>query len=101
MFSLGTPLGVHSVGQDVVMRERERQEEEGPDAGFVDEDGTSWELDPSDPRHPDYDLSEAAGYGAWEPPQRPSPWLRRTLLLLSILAVLGLTLPALIQFLFD
>ena len=49
------------------MREPERDEKEAPDTGFVDEDGTTWELDPSDPRHPDYDLSEAAGYGAWEP----------------------------------
>jgi len=38
------------------MREPERDEKEAPDTGFVDEDGTTWELDPSDPRHPDYDL---------------------------------------------
>ncbi len=82
-------------------RERQREEEEAPDTGFVDEEGTTWELDPSDPRHPDHDLSEAAGYGGWEPPEKPSPWLRRMLLVLSLLAVLGLVLPALIRLLFD
>lgn len=81
------------------MREREREEEEAPDTAFVDEDGTTWELDPTDPRHPDYDLSEAAGYGAWEPVEKSSPWLRRVLVALSILAVLGMILPVLIRLL--
>ena len=81
------------------MRERERDEEEAPDTGFVDEDGTTWELDPSDPGHPDYDLSEAAGYGAREPGEKPSPWLRRILVILSILVILGMLLPALIRIL--
>ena len=83
------------------MRERERDEEGAPDTGFVDEDGTTWELDPSDPSHPDHDLSEAAGYGAWEPAKKPSPWLRRALVVLSLLAALGLILPALIRLLFS
>ena len=82
------------------MREREREEEETPDTGFVDEDGTRWELDPTDPRHPDYDLSEAAGYGAREPAEKPSPWLRRALVVLSLLAILGMLLPTLIRLLF-
>ena len=82
------------------MRERERNEEEPPDTGFVDEDGTRWELDPTDPRHPDYDLSEAAGYGAREPAEKPSPWLRRMLVVLTLLAILGMLLPALIRLLF-
>jgi hypothetical protein len=83
------------------MQERERDEEEAPDTGFVDEDGAAWELDPTDPSHPDHDLSEAAGYGAWEPVEKPNPWLRRGLLILSLLAILGLILPALIRLLFD
>jgi len=83
------------------MQQRERDEEEASDIGFVDEDGTTWELDPNDPRHPDYDLSEDAGYGAWEPAEKPNRWLRPTLVALAILAVLGMTLPALIQLLFD
>jgi hypothetical protein len=82
------------------MWQRQREEEEAPDTGFADEDGTTWELDPSDPSHPDHDLSEAAGYGAWEPAEKPSPWLRRVLLALSILAVLGMTVPALLRLLF-
>ena len=82
------------------MREPEREEEETPDTGFVDEDGARWELDPTDPRHPDYDLSEAAGYGAREPAEKPSPWLRRMLVVLSLLAILGMLLPALIRLLF-
>ena len=82
------------------MQKRERDEEEAPDTGFVDEDGTTWELDPTDPRHPDYDLSEAAGYGAWEPAEKPRPWLRRMLVFLSLLAILGMVLPALIRLLF-
>jgi hypothetical protein len=83
------------------MRERERDEKEAPDTGFVDEDGAAWELDPTDPGHPDHDLSEAAGYGAWEPVEKPNPWLRRGLVILSLLAILGLILPALIRLLFD
>ena len=82
-------------------REREREEEQAPDTGFVDEDGTTWELDPTDPSHPDHDLSEAAGYGAWEPAEKPSPWLRRVLVVLSMLAILGMILPALIWLLFN
>lgn len=82
-------------------RERQREEEEAPDTGFVDEEGTTWELDPSDPGHPDHDLSEAAGYGASEPPEKPSPWLRRMLVVLSLLAILGMLVPALIRLLFD
>jgi len=82
------------------MREPEREEEETPDTGFVDEDGARWELDPTDPRHPDYDLSEAAGYGAREPAEKPSPWLRRMLVVLTLLAILGMLLPALIRLLF-
>jgi hypothetical protein len=77
-----------------MMRERER--EEAPDTGFVDDDGTHWELDPTDPRHPDYDLSEAAGYGAWQRAEKPIPWLQIALVVLSILVIVGMILPALI-----
>ncbi|MDP9238832.1 MAG: hypothetical protein M3P30_15770 [Chloroflexota bacterium] len=48
------------------------------------------------PDDPDYDLSEARGYG-WEPPQRPwwrlPPWLIVTV---SLVLVLALLLPALV-----
>lgn len=101
MLSPDSTFGARPVGQDALMRERERDKEEGPDAGFVDEDGTTWELDPSDPSHPDHDLSETAGYGAWEPVEKHNPWLRRALVVLSLLAILGLILPPLIRLLFS
>ena len=80
---------------------QQQEEEKDPGTGFVDEDGTTWELDPTDPSHPDHDLSEAAGYGAWEPVEKPNPWLRRALVVLSLLAILGLILPVLIRLLSD
>jgi hypothetical protein len=81
------------------MWKRQQEEEQGPDTGFTDEDGTTWELDPTDPSHPDHDLSETADYGAWEPSEKPNPWPRRVLVALSLLAILGLILPALIRLL--
>jgi hypothetical protein len=46
-----------------------------------------WELDPNDPTHPDYDLSEAAGHGGWEP--EPTPiFLRRGVVLAVTVVVL-------------
>jgi hypothetical protein len=81
------------------MWQRQQGEEKDPDTGFVDEDGTTWELDPTDPSHPDHDLSEATGYGAWEPAEKHNTWLRRALVVLSLLAILGLILPALIRLL--
>jgi len=82
------------------MWQRQQEEEKDPETGSVDEDGTTWELDPTDPSHPDHDLSETTGYGAWEPAEKPNPWLRRALVVLSLLAILGLILPALIRLLF-
>lgn len=56
-----------------------------------------WELDPNDPTHPDYDLSEAAGYAEWGP--APKPWLLRrgTVLLLTLLVLAGLVIPILLR----
>lgn len=59
-----------------------------------DESEEEEELAPDDP---DYDLSEARGYG-WEPPQQPSwwplpPWVIVTV---SLVLVLALLLPALV-----
>jgi hypothetical protein len=52
-----------------------------------------WELDPTDPDHPDFDLSEAAGYSGYE--QRrgllpPPQWL---IMLVSIIIVLSFLAP--------
>ena len=79
---------------------RERGEEEGTDTGYVDEDGVTWELDPNDPSHPDYDLSEAAGYGRWEPLGQGQSRLQRIVVTVTILLLAALLVPVLIRFLF-
>lgn len=80
---------------------RERGEEEGSDTGFVDEDGVTWELDPNDPSHPDYDLSEAAGYGRWEPLEEGQSRRRQIIVAVTILLLAALLVPVLIRFLFS
>ena len=56
-----------------------------------------WELDPNDPSHPDFDLSESAGYTYWEPP--PKPWFvrRGVILAVTLLVIAGLIIIPLIQ----
>jgi hypothetical protein len=78
----------------------ERGEEQASDTGFVDEDGATWELDPNDPSHPDYDLSEAAGYGRWEPMERRQSQRQQIIVVVSILVLVALLAPVLIRFLF-
>jgi hypothetical protein len=56
-----------------------------------------WELDPSDPTHPDYDLSEAAGYAGWEPTPKPLLLRRGVLLLVAVLVIVGLLIPVLVR----
>lgn len=80
---------------------RERGEEEGSDTGFVDEDGVTWELDPNDPSHPDFDLSEAAGYGRWEPLEQGQSRRQRIVVAVTILLLAALLVPVLIRFLFS
>ena len=79
----------------------ERGEEEASDSGFVDEDGVTWELDPNDPDHPDYDLSEAAGYGRWEPLEQGQSRRQRIIVLVTILLLAAFLVPVLIRFLFS
>ncbi len=79
---------------------RERGEEPTPDTGFVDEEGVTWELDPNDPGHPDYDLSEAAGYGRWEPLEEGQSRRQRIIVGVAILVLVALLAPVLIHFLF-
>jgi len=78
----------------------ERGEEQASDTGFVDEDGATWELDPNDPSHPDYDLSEAAGYGRWEPLERGQSQRQQIIVAACILLLMALLVPVLIRFLF-
>jgi hypothetical protein len=54
-----------------------------------------WELDPNDPTHPDYDLSEAAGYATWEPEPKPLFLRNGVILAVAILVIIALVLPAL------
>ena len=77
----------------------ERGEEEASDSGFVDEDGVTWELDPNEPSHPDYDLSDAAGYGRWEPLEQGQSRRQRIIVVVAILLLLAILLPLLVRFL--
>ncbi len=78
----------------------ERGEEEASDSGFVDEDGVTWELDPNDPSHPDYDLSDAAGYGRWEPLEQGQSRRQRIIVAVALLLLGAILLPLLVRFLF-
>jgi len=77
----------------------ERGEEEASDSGFVDEDGVTWELDPNDPSHPDYDLSEDAGYGRWEPLEQGQSRRQRIIVVVAMLLLIAVLLPLLVRFL--
>lgn len=50
-----------------------------------------WELDPNDPTHPDYDLSESAGYGQWEPLSRPILLRPSVMLAITLLVLFAVT----------
>ena len=52
--------------------------------------------DPTDPSHPDYDLSEAVPY-SWHDDD-PKPWLTRrgVMLVVAVLLIVGMLLPSLI-----
>jgi hypothetical protein len=65
-----------------------------PDEWDEPEDAEEEEIGPDDP---DYDLSEARGYG-YEPPQQPSWWPPPSwvIVTVSLVLVLALLLPALV-----
>jgi len=92
------PRRVGGLLEDAV---RERGEEPPPDTGFVDEDGVTWELDPNDPDHPDYDLSEDAGYGRWEPLEQGQSRRQRIIVVVAMLLLAAFLVPVLIRFLFS
>ena len=54
-----------------------------------------WELDddPTDPAHPDYDLSTARPYTSYEPPARPWYSQRWLLIIVALAVIAGLVLP--------
>jgi hypothetical protein len=69
--------------------------EEVPE-GYYDEEGDGeFDLDPDDP---DYDLSEGAGYAGWEAPRGGIGIPQWVLIALSLLLILAILLPALLQF---
>ena len=68
-------------------------EEEGLPEDEEEELEGEWELDPNDPTHPDYDLSEAAGYGGWEPAPKPIFLRRGVILIVTLLVIIGLMVP--------
>ena len=49
-----------------------------------------WELDPNDPAHPDYDLSQAAGYANWEPARTTFLARAGVALVITLLIVIAL-----------
>lgn len=76
----------------------EREGEGFDDAEDDDDDPEGeWELDPNDPSHPDYDLSESAGHGYWEPAPKPLLLRRGVVLLLTISVIIGLLIPLLLR----
>lgn len=78
------------------MGERERREEERDEGGWAEED---WELEPTDPSHPDYDLSEAAPYLGGERPSRLLPLARWVVWIVSLIVILSLLLPLFLRLL--
>lgn len=58
---------------------------------FEDEVGEHWELDPNDPRHPDFDLSEA-GYGS-DRRHGFFPLRRGVVLLVTVIIIFALFWP--------
>ena len=55
-------------------------------------EGEGWELDPNDPSHPDFDLSEAGYYGV--EPERGAPHIGRVLMVaVTVLILVALFAP--------
>lgn len=73
---------------------REGDPEEVADDEDEEELEGKWELDPSDPSHPDHDLSTSSSY-LWEPPAKPLYLRRGVIAFVTILVILGLLLPVL------
>jgi hypothetical protein len=56
-----------------------------------------WELDPNDPTHPDYDLSEAHGYSDWEPASKPLLGRNGVILFVAVVVIAAIVVPVLLQ----
>lgn len=75
--------------------EGEQVPDDGPEDSEEGEEELEgdWELDPNDPSHPDYDLSESAGYGLWEPAPKPLLLRRGVVYFVTIFVIIGLLIP--------
>ena len=73
--------------------------DEGEEDGDEEELEGQWELDPNDPTHPDYDLSESAGYDDWEPAPKPVFLMRGVILGFTLLVLGALIIPLLLRLL--
>lgn len=72
----------------------EDEEWEEPSEGYDEGAEDSYFLTPDDP---DYDLSEAASYAEWEPPQRRFMLPQWLIVAFSLLMILVLLLPLLLR----
>jgi len=70
--------------------------EDAPDDYYEeDDDDDSYVPGPGDP---DFDLSEAAGYAAWEEPKREGIVPHWVIILVSLLLILAILTPVILQF---
>ncbi len=69
--------------------------EDAPE-GYYDEESDDEGYIPG-PDDPDYDLSEAAGYSEWEPATRDPLLPRWALVAMSLLLILAIVVPVLLQ----
>ena len=76
-------------------QEYDNYEEEDDD--LEEEHAGEWELDPSDPEHPDFDLSEAAGDWAWRPQKSPIVLRRGFVFFVSLLLVVVILIPVFLR----
>lgn len=73
--------------------EDEWNDEGAPEGYYDDEDDDSYLPDETDP---DYDLSEARGYAAWEP-RRPGPFPTWIIAAASILLIIAIFIPIVLR----
>jgi hypothetical protein len=79
----------------MIPTDKDQDEDEHEDEG--EPEGEGWELDPNDPDHPDFDLSEAGYYGV--EPERGAPHIPPALIfVVTVLLILALFGPACIRF---
>lgn len=71
--------------------------DEEDDEDFEEDLEGEWELDPGDPDHPDFDLSEAAGDWAWQPQKSAIVLRRGFVFFVSLLLIIVILIPLFIR----